>query len=173
MKQDIRELFKENSSKKKLPKGHRHFFEQKLDNSFKKETKKHWLGIVAGIIVTIFSGYVLLFSGIKKNEVKEPALLLEVQKMEIECSKKIEDEWRVFLSLTKDKRLINSYQLKLSKLTKSYKNLIEKIKHSPNDVSALELLIENLQKRVEILNDIKNRINDINQKNITYETVVL
>ena len=85
----------------------------------------------------------------------------------------IKTEWNSFVKLTDDKNLIKKYKEKLSALDIDYKEITKQFKIAPNNISVLEKLISNLQTRLRFLKDIQNHIKNLNQKNISYETITI
>lgn len=175
MKQDIRELFKNNElEKKKLPSFHEKDFLEKLERFNKnKLPKKHvekWK--IAVSILLIFSiGYYFFKSEIYISP--EPTLFVQVKKIEKEYLSQIDNEWESFIKLTSDKELVKRYEEKLSNLDINYKEISNELKQDPNNIMVLEKLIENLQTRLKILKDIQNHIKELNQKNISNETITI
>lgn len=177
MKQDIRELFKEDDFEgKKLPKNHKEEFAEKLKNSNLDKPKKRgfsiFLKVAASIALILSLGYYAL----NKNEApvnKPTPLELQVQQIEKEYLKEIDNEWNNFLKVTNDQKLIKKYREKLDNLDTNYKKLSENFKESPNNITVLENLIKNLQTRLQLLKDIQNHIQTLNTQQKTYETIIL
>lgn len=176
MKQDIRELFKNNEfPKKKLPSSHKEEFLEKLKNSevVKPEKRRmNFLLKVASSIVLLFSvGYFVQNS--MDLETQNTALEIQVEQIEKEYLKNIEKEWKAFVKNTDDQNLIKKYEEKLRKLDVSYKEVSKQFKENSENISVLESLIENLQRRLQLLKDIQEHIKELNQKKKNYETIVI
>lgn len=173
MKQDIREIFKNDElPKKKLPNFHEDEFLEKLEKFNKKKTKKTFFKTwkIAASIVLIFSvGYYFLST----NTEKTPTLFVQVKKIEKEYLQNIDTEWNTFIKLTDDKNLIERYEQKLKEYATDYKKITKQLKEFPNSINILESLIENLQRRLQIIKDIQEHIKELNQKNISNETIYL
>ncbi len=172
MKQDIRELFKEDVAINKLADNHRGEFLKKLKKQSSKKRYRNIIGIVASFFL-LFSLSLWFFINKKEIEKKAPSLLLQVQKIEKEYLDNINKEWTKFLELTEDKKLISVYEKKLNRLSNNYRKLTNEFMNNSNNINVLEKLIANLQQRLQTLKDIQNHIKSINQKNITYETIIL
>lgn len=177
MKRDIRELFKdEEFPKKKLPSSHEEEFLGKLDKLAKKEKPKPYLQFfkIAGSIVLMLSvGYYFLSTKTAVKLEDQSTLFVQVKQIEMEYLNNIHKEWNDFVALTNDKNLVENYREKLSALDISYKETTKQFKLSPNNISVLEKLIKNLQTRLQYLKDIQDHIKNLNQNNISYETITL
>ncbi len=175
MKQDIRELFKnEVLQKKKLPNFHEDEFLEKLKKQSKKEKSKssfRILKIAASITLIISVGYYFLKSEVKTDS--QSTLFVQVKKIEKEYLNQINKEWKSFVKLTKDKNLIQKYEEKLFKLNQDYKDITKQFEKDANNVFVLENLIKNLQRRLQLLKDIQNHIKELNQEKTSYETIYL
>ncbi|OSY88988.1 hypothetical protein WH52_04825 [Tenacibaculum holothuriorum] len=171
MKQDIRTLFKDiDSNEKELPKNHRDDFIIKLNknSSSKRKLTKF---IAAASVLLIFS----LFLFWNSDEKQEPThqLITHVKQIEDEYLQNIDTEWNRFIELTNDQKLISKYKVRLDKLSNEYSKISADFSKNPNNINILEKLINNLKYRLQILKDIKEHINLLNQKNNTYETIIL
>ena len=177
MERDIRDLFKEDEEVNvELPKNHRTDFIQKLLNQEKKVTKNrtlYWLKIAA-ILVLFFSVLTYIFVDESSNPlIKKTAIQVEVKAIEKEYLEQIENEWKEFLSLSKDSILITKYKAKLKTFDADYSRITNQLKEAPNNIYILESLINNLQRRLELIKNIKEHIKELNQKNVTNETIYL
>lgn len=178
MKQDIREIFKDDElSKKKLPGFHKEEFLEKLGN-FNKEEKKNrsnykvWkLAMSVALLLSV--GYYFFNARTEIKIDKQATILVQVQQIEKEYLQNIKTEWNSFVKLTEDKNLIKKYKEKLSALDIGYIEITKQFKIAPNNISVLEKLIKNLQTRLQFLKDIQNHIKNLNQKNISYETITI
>lgn len=177
MKRDIRELFKNDAyPKKKLPNFHEAEFLGKLEKFTKKEKPKPFLQILkiaASIVLMLSVGYYFLNAKTEIKEENHPTLYVQVKQIEKEYLNNIHKEWNDFVALTNDKNLVENYKEKLSALDISYKETTKQFKLSPNNISVLEKLIKNLQTRLQYLKDIQDHIKNLNQNNISYETITL
>lgn len=177
MKQDIRELFKEDDFEgKKLPKNHKEEFAEKLKNSNLDKPKKFKLGFIFKAVATVALVLSLGYYALNKNVApvnKLTPLELQVQQIEKEYLQEIDNEWNNFLKVTNDQKLIKKYREKLDNLDSNYKKLSKSFKESPNNITVLENLIKNLQTRLQLLKDIQNHIQTLNTQQKTYETIIL
>ncbi len=172
MKQDIRELFKEDVVINKLPDSHRRAFLKKLKKQSSQKRYRNIIGVVASFVL-LFSLSFWFFKNEKKSKKMSSSLLLQVQKIEKKYLNDIDKEWGKFLELTEDEKLISVYEKKLNRLSNNYRELTNEFMNNSNNMNVLEKLITNLQQRLQTLKDIQNHIKSINQKNITYETIIL
>lgn len=173
MDRDIRQLFKEDDFPiKKMPKNHRELFLKKLKktSSSKRLNTTFFLKIVASLVfVFVFGKYVFN----KEEKPKKQTLLVQVKQIEKKYLKNIEEEWQKFLSLTNDEKLISNYRERLNMLNESYQQLSKQFEANPNNISLLEELIDNLQRRLKTLKEIQSHIKILNQKNKSYEAIVI
>jgi len=177
MKRDIRGLFKdEELHKKKLPESHRNEFLEKLEKLNKREKKKSFFQIwkiAASIVLILSMSYYFLNI---KSEIKtdnKSTLFVQVKQIEKEYLQHINQEWNNFVKLTNDQKLIHKYEVKLLNLSEDYEEISKQFKKTPSNVFVLEKLIKNLQTRLQVLKDIQNHIQELQQKNKTYETIVI
>lgn len=175
MEHDIRNLFNEiDDDKKQLPKNHREEFLEKLEKQHQKPRQVRWLSwikIAAILVVGIFLYQWLSID--EKPALQEPNIQTAVKELEQEYLPAIAKEWDTFLEVTKDTLLINRYKKRLKDSKQEYKDLSQLIKEHPDDVKLLQSLINNLQNRLLILNDINNHIKQLNQKNKSNETIYI
>ena len=177
MEHNIKNLFNKNEfTKKKLPDSHTKEFIKKLESisaKRKKNTVFSKIKIVAFFLLMIF-GVSMYFTFSEKEEpINDNSIFAEVEKIEQEYENKIDEEWQKFLKITNDTVLINKYKQKIQTSNTDYKKLTLNFKESPTNILALENLIHNLQKRLQLLKDIQEHINELNQKNTTNETIYL
>jgi hypothetical protein len=176
MKQDIRDLFKlEELSKKKLPESHEEEFLEKLQKIKRSKPKKKkadlLLKVAASIVLLISVGY--FFQNSIEPETQKTALEIQVEEIKKEYLKNIEEEWSAFVKSTDDQNLIKRYEEKLLKLDTNYTEISKQLKTDFNNISALEDLIKNLQRRLKLLKDIQEHLKELNQKNKSYETIII
>lgn len=173
MKQDIRDLFNgDKFPKKKLPTSHEEEFLKKLKKGKNKRLQKSKMLPflrVAAFVVLLFSVGIYF----QKEKGQKTALESQIEQIEKEYLKDIDKEWKAFIKITDDQNLIKRYKEKLQELDDSYKEISEQYSKDSNDISAIESLIENLQRRLQLLKDIKEHIIELNQKNKSNETIYL
>ncbi|MET2986409.1 hypothetical protein [Aureibaculum conchae] len=177
MKRDIRELFRgEDLDSKKLPPNHRIEFTEKLKFSKTEKPKKGNLGIflkfAASFVLIIAAGYYIMNQ--KSSKIKGPTPLeLQVQQIEQDYLREIDNEWQNFVKIAYDQKLIDRYKEKLNNLDNNYKEISKSFNESPNNITVLEGLIGNLQTRLQLLKNIQNHIKILNEKQRTNETIIL
>lgn len=177
MEHDIRNLFNINQfEKKKLPDFHKAEFTKRLENASAKKNKNTFFSktkIAVFFLLMIFGVSIYFTFSEEEEQIKESLIFVEIEKIEKEYVANIDIEWQKFIKITNDTILINKYQQKLQNSNKDYKKLTLTFKESPNNIMVLETLIHNLQKRLQLLKDIQEHINELNQKNATNETIYL
>jgi hypothetical protein len=175
MKRDIREIFKKEAlQKKKLPNFHEDEFLRKLKEQNKNEKPQSSfliLKVAVSIALIISVGYIFLKSEIKADS--QPKLLVQVKKIEKEYLNQINIEWKNFVKLTKDENLIQKYKEKLFSLNEDYKSITKQLEKDAYNVFVLENLIKNLQRRLELIKDIKEHLKELNKKMTSNETIYL
>ncbi|WP_405610158.1 hypothetical protein [Polaribacter sp. Asnod1-A03] len=174
MEHDIRDLFsKSESPKKELPKFHRKDFITKLDgmkNSKDKKKTYYFLKIAASILVLLFCGY---FYQNTNSTPTKTAFEIQFEGIEKEYLINIDKEWNAFIEVANDTILIRKYKEKLKESDMEYKKITTQLKELPNNINVLESLIDNLQRRLQVIKDIKEHIKELNQKNTSNETIYL
>lgn len=166
MKRDIRDLFKEEDSLKKLPENHRTEFLKKLQEPDKP--KQNWLrmlSLVAVFVIALTIGFNLMES---KPEQQTP-IIAQIEAVEAEYLANIETEWQSFIALAKDEVLIERFRNKLNELDADYQDISLQFKNDSNNILVIEALVDNLQIRLQILKDIQEHIKILNQNNEQHE----
>lgn len=179
MQQDIRDLLKEDTHQgnpktkieSRLPNGHRDEFIKKLRDSKTNRYpsfKMDWFYKIAAVVLVSISLAYMVFNT-SENETPEQTVQnpqIETQMMAVEKKflASIDAEWERFVKLTEDKVLIDRYRNKLNDLATDYDQIATQFKADPNDIILIESLVENLQKRLQLLKDIQIHIEILNQK---------
>lgn len=170
MKQDIRDLFKEEDKHfKSLPSNHRVEFKKKLQKQF-KPSKVSWLRVAALFLIALTAGAGVYFS-LPQKETELP-IVAQIKTVEAEYLEHIENEWNNFISLTDDKILVARYQKKLNELDKDYQDISSQFTKNPNDLLTIEALIDNLKTRLKLLKDIQQHIHILNTKITKNESTI-
>lgn len=181
MEQDLREMFRKEREKEqiKLKKGHEERFLNTLENAMPvgKKTNSTWLKIAASILLVLSIGFGYRYlSGINRMETTVVEIDV-VGKEQIDFSfgdlspdlKKVEDFYVVNINMelsklevspdTKD--LVDSFMEQLNNLNIEYKSLNEELLElGPND-QTITALIENLQLRLQLLQQLKRKLNEL------------
>lgn len=177
MERDIRDLFKDDEhSRVELPKNHKEDFIKKLEEQHRSKyqfIKSKWLKIAVSFLL-IFSASTYYFidnAAISKS--KENAFQVQVKAIEKEYLQNIDNEWKEFLAISNDSILIKKYETKLLNFDLEYQKITKQLNEFPNNIYILEMLINNLQRRLELIKSIKEHIKELNQKNTSNETIYL
>ena len=174
MERDIRDLFfKDDVDNKEIPKNHREDFMKKLEeHQPKKEPKKSYtfLKIVASFLLII--SCVLIYNNTIATPQKS-AVELQMQAIEKDYLVNIDKEWNSFKKIATDTILIRKYEEKLKESKVDYQKITKQLKELPNNINVLQSLIDNLQRRLQLIKDIKEHINELNQKNTSNETIYI
>lgn len=163
MKQDIRDLFKEDEDLKTPPENHRSEFLDKLKTQNKSKKRGYtWLKIVAVVIVALTVGFSIFY---KKPVENVSPMLAQVEAVEEEYLKEINAEWENFVAIANDEVLVARFKKRLDALDRDYQSISKQFKSDANNIVVVEALVDNLQTRLQILKDIQEHIKILNQKN--------
>lgn len=195
MGQDIREMFRneEHISKEKLNKGHQKRFEARLEEAFPVQKKKgnyyFALQIAAVLVVALGIGGFFFFNGdsgiteTNNNQVVETTTdteeasednTTEYRLSEVSPQfKKIEDYYMASLNIQlakleltpENKQLVDAFMNKLETLDEEYQALNAEIQETGINEETVEAMISNLQLRLDLLNKLKVKLNEIKQSN--------
>lgn len=192
MQQDLRELFKKDSEEQKheFREGHETRFLDRLESELphKKKSSFYALKIAASLVLFMSLGYLAYDQYTQEDQIEatvvekgnEAETLNEISLGDLSPDlKKVENYYvaNINLELSKldvsedYKGLVDSYMNQLSDLNKEYKKLnIELNQLGPND-QTISALIENLQLRLQLLQKLKKKLNELNtSKNEQVET---
>ena len=184
MKQDIRNLYKNESKKEdlKMSEGHQLRFLQKLekelpaeeDNSPKTSNLFMFFKIAASVVVLLGLSFGA-FQFFKDSNVETDPI--EVVNTEIKSLgdvspdfKRVEDYYLASINLElskvqltpENKELFDGYVARLKELNDEYKRLtIELNENGPNEAT-LDALIENLKYRLKLVMRLKDKLNEFN-----------
>lgn len=173
MKQDIRKLFeKENlNSSQELPSGHRKEFQQKLRSSRQKKYAFSFLPKIA-VMALVIMGTALGIYKFQTQKAYSETSISQIDLIEKQYLKSIESEWQEFISVTNDSTLIRRLDSKLKDLDKDYNKLSKQLKSNPENTTIIQSLIDNLQTRLELLEDIQIHIRILNSKPQDHESIL-
>lgn len=164
MAQNIKEILKNDlkTVPNKLSEGHKKRFENRLDTAFyQKKKSASYLRIVASVALLLslsFIGvryYKTTYSQVAidtKDVVRKP----EINKIEEFYLTQITFQISKIKFTDENKDLIAIYLSQLSKLQKEYKEL--KLNTDEFNEEVLDKIIENLQLRLQLLQDLKNKL---------------
>jgi hypothetical protein len=168
MKQDIRDLFKEEDHLKSLPNNHRTEFLDKLNKHSKKKSSAFgWLKIAAVLLIALTVGFSVFYDQPKENKVSP--IVAQIGAVEAKYLEDIEEEWENFVAIADDAFLVERFRKKLNQLDVDYQDISIQFKQDSNNILVIESLVENLQTRLQLLKDIQNHIKILNQKNEQHE----
>lgn len=176
MAQDIRELFKEDKTKERMPKNHQERFFSKLEEALpvKKKTKFIWFQIAASVIILIglsFGSFKYfqteqLINETVADKVVETKTLGDVSP----GLKKVEDYYLASINLElskvkytdENKDVFDGYIEQLNILDKEYKNLsVELTENGPSELT-VNALIDNLKYRLNLLYRLREQLKELN-----------
>ncbi|WP_299130494.1 hypothetical protein [uncultured Winogradskyella sp.] len=163
MKRDIRDLFKAEEDLKPLPENHSVEFLEKLKKQTKRKPKTiYWLSVAVVAIIALTIGFSMFYN--KPSEEISP-MLAQIEAVEAEYLKDIENEWQNFIAIAEDEVLVARFKKKLNELDKDYQEVSKQFKNDANNILVIEALVDNLQTRLQILKDIQKHIKILNQNN--------
>lgn len=174
MKQDIRDLFKNEEdvdSLNQLPDHHRAEFLDKLKKTEKQKQKSFvWLSIAAVLLIAFTIGFNMFNSEIEAED--NSPIIAQIEMIEAQYLANIETEWQSFIALANDEILVQRFRKKLDELDADYKAISIEFKSDSNNIMVIEALVDNLQTRLQILKDIQKHIKILNQKDEQYENTI-
>ncbi len=191
MSQDLRELFKKEREEQKprIKEGHQERFLERLEDELPKEKKSYLylFKIAAAVLLLITTGY-FGFKKYTEDPIKETIVnrggeAEEQKRISLgDLSpdlKKVENYYvaNINLELSKlevsqdNKALVESFMNQLENLDNEYQGLNKELNQmGPND-QTISALIQNLQLRLQLLQKLKKKLNDLNtSKNEQVET---
>jgi hypothetical protein len=178
---DLRELFKkEKETRYNLKEGHEQRFEQLLDNSFpsKKRSSFLFLKIAASVLVLLSVGIFAYRQFGNKESIKEVIVDKSNNSQEQQGIslgdlspdlKKVENYYVANINLElsqleisrENKALVDSFMERLAELNEEYEKLnVELNEIGPND-QTITALIKNLQLRLQLLQKLKSKLNEL------------
>lgn len=171
---NLRNSFTEDDfSKKELPVTHKDEFLEKLSKLSSKKTYNNRLMKIAAVFVLLVGlAFVFMQQNAADEEVNTVQITKELKKIETEYLANINTEWKNFLAVATDEKLIRRYKQKLTQLDADYKQISEEFKADKNNLFVVEDLIRNLQTRLSLLKDIQEHIKILNAKRDQNETTI-
>ncbi|HMC02140.1 MAG TPA: hypothetical protein VKN14_13970 [Flavobacteriaceae bacterium] len=187
MAQDIRDLVKQSKQLEKMdmPKGHETRFLKKLDKELplsKTKSKFTFLNVAATIVLLFgltFGGYKLFKPSVTEVIPEDKPVVVETKTLKDVSPqmKKVEDYYLASINyeLSKmkvtpeSKELFDGYLSKLEELNNEYNRLSkELIESGPNELT-VNALIDNLKFRLNLLYRLRDKLNEFNNSESTYE----
>ena len=180
---DIKEIIKKQSVMRELPKNHRNIFEKRLNKELhtKKESGFFFLKIAASFLILVgisFGGYQFLYNNesetIVQSEPKEDKNINSIADISPDL-KKIEDFYLTQINYQiskikvtdKNKELLEVYLSQLGELQKEYEDLNTKLRDQEGTEKTIDALIDNLQIRLQLLRQLKKKLEIIEKLNST------
>ena len=181
MQVDLKEKIKKDKMMRELPKNHRKLFKNRLQNELHQKAKNNYsfMKIAASILILFslgFTGYQLFKPDIPQEIVQTE----EVSKKKINSMadispnlKKVEDFYlsRINYQIAKiritdeNRDLLELYLSQLSVLQKEYEDLNLQLNGDEINEDTIEALIENLQLRLQLLKQLKKKLEIIENLN--------
>jgi hypothetical protein len=175
---DLRKDFEYDSKSYKMSKGHNKTFENRLDEVFGKAPKKDYSIIykmAAVAIIAILSTVFVLNQdfGFSNNPQEQ---IVEAQKISLgDISPELKTVENYYLTSIKlelatletteeHQAMINSYLEELKNINKAYDDLQEDLNEYGVTEEIINAMIDNLQLRLELLQDLKEKLNNLKQK---------
>ncbi len=181
MRVDLREKLKKDKMMRKLPKNHREQFEQRLKNDLHQKAKMNYsfMKIAASILMLFslgFAGYHFFKADVPQEIVRTENVSNKKINSMADISpnlKKVEDFYlsRINYQLAKiritdeNRDLLELYLSQLSVLQQEYGELNLKLNAGEISENTIEALIENLQLRLQLLKQLKKKLEIIENLN--------
>jgi len=181
MGQDLRELFKKEKEKQYLLKeGHEKRFEELLDNSLPK--KRHFLNsylkVAASVVILLSVGFFAYRQLGSKEDIKTTVVEKDNSVPQQEGIsfgdlspdlKKVENYYVANINLElsqleiseSNKVLVDQFMERLAELNEEYKRLNKELNEIGPNEQTINALIKNLQLRLQLLQKLKNRLNEL------------
>lgn len=187
MAQDIKKLFEQERSlsKDKMSQGHEARFLKKLEEELpitSKQSSFTWWQIAASLLILLGLSFGI-FKMLDKKQSNIPVEVVETPKKTLEDVspelKKIEDYYLASINFqlsklkptSETKELFDGYLERLHELNTEYENISkELIEFGPSDLT-VDALIDNLKLRLQLLNRLKEKLNELNSVETTPEII--
>lgn len=177
---DLRKDFNYSSESFKMTKGHDKTFKNKLDEAFGKAPKTDYSMIfkMAAVAIIAVLSTVFVLNQDKSFSEKEPTeQIVEAQKIKLgDISPELQTVENYYLTSIKlelatletteeHDALINSYLEELQHINRAYNDLEKDLNELGVTEEIINAMIDNLQLRLELLQDLKQKLNNLNPKN--------
>ena len=177
MPKDVREMLQEEHTMDgQLSKGHRKKFEAKLHRELHTPANRSytWMKWAASVILVIGLGATAIFFNNDSTSPEVPANRIEslgsispdLKKIENYYLANIQTEIANLEETPENKELLDGYLEKISELTADYKQLTNELNTEGVNENTVNALIENLQLRLKLLNQLKEQLNELNKLNL-------
>ncbi len=152
--------------------GHRQRFENKLIGRVKNNKPKHyrWWAIAASLLLLVGVGSEIYFVRSQKNDISNYAP--EIKRSENYFAVIIKEKIKEIetIETPETKKLVNETMKQLNILDNAYQRLLLDFKKNRENKNIINAMIENFQKRIELLEYAKKQIEEIKQfKTSDYE----
>ena len=178
MQQDIREKLKKYKEENiELSSNHSNKFEgllmQEMHQQKSKKKTFKWLSIAASIVLLVSLGVKFYPSeNIEPNKIENPVKEITLGNISPEFNT-IETYYKNSINLEisqldlseENKEIVDSYLLKIAKLTKEYKSLTKELNTNGVNDATIDALIRNLQLRLQLLQRLKKQLNELKNLN--------
>ena len=195
MERDLRKLFEQEREVKKfqMKKGHEERFLNRLDQALPKNRKpaSHFLKIAASILVLISVGWftytelnthddVIKETVVSKDDRNEGNQEISLGDLSPDL-KKVENYYvaNINLQLSQleisedNKAMVNGFMDRLSELNTEYQRLNDELNQiGPND-QTITALIKNLQLRLQLLQKLKTKLNELKSSKNEHDTNII
>jgi len=178
---DLRKDFDYNSSSFKMSKGHEDLFKARLDNAFGEAPKKDYgmyYKMAAVFVVAVLSTVFVFNTTSLGNSDPKPTQTQIAESSRISLGdispdlKTIEDYYLTSIKLelatletTPDhEAMVNSYLEELKTINRAYDDLEKDLNEYGITEEIINAMIDNLQLRLELLQDLKQKLNNLNPK---------
>lgn len=172
---DLRDKIKKDRKMKELPTNHRKLFEERLQKELHSKVKNKYafLKIAASILILVslgFASYQLLESNKTVQEVVQSEELLndtinsmadispDLKKVENFYLTQINQQISTLKMTEENRDLLEVYLSELSVLQQEYEDLNTRLNRAEVNEETINALIENLQLRLELLRQLKRKL---------------
>jgi len=183
---DLRKDFNYSSESFKMSKGHDKKFENKLEEAFGKASKTDYsifYKMAAVAIIAVLSTVFVLNRDssfyeepaeqfVEARKIKLGDISPELQTVENYYLTSIKLELATLETKEEHDALVNSYLEELKNINKAYNDLEIDLNELGVTEEIINAMIDNLQLRLELLQDLKQKLNNLNQKQNENQTPV-
>lgn len=175
---DLRKDFDYSSKSFKMSKGHEKKFENRLDEAFGKAPKKDYSIIYKMAAVAIIAVLTTIFINnqwnstpndtdqqvVQARKISLGDLSPELKTVENYYLTSIKVELATLETTEEHEAMVNSYLEELKNINKAYNDLEKDLNEYGATEEIINAMIDNLKLRLELLQDLKQKLNNLNQK---------
>jgi hypothetical protein len=175
---DLRKDFNYSPKSFKMSKGHKEKFENRLDETFGKAPKQDFSIIYKMVAVAVIAVLSTIFISnqwssttndptqqvVEANKISLGDISPELKTVENYYLTSIKVELATLETTEEHEAMVNSYLEELKNINQAYDDLEKDLNEYGITEEIINAMIDNLQLRLELLQDLKQKLNNLNQK---------